>query len=274
MMSAKQLQGETGWRFKAISVEEVVRDVESLRLVQASSASSFQDQIDHANYVREHVLSIYHHAIGGVFDDFSRTASLALAKHKTLDENTIAALFLILGDDFDDSFAAAMRQAGSRAYFYAEQAMGKLNWGDLKERADEFSKMRSSALSNSPEIVLQKAQDSILRGLAGKESPLAVKRRLDEAMHEAKDVEGELVSQTETTITMGTAIDSVMSAAGFTSKRWVSQRDDRVRDSHEQCDKQGWIPISQKFTNGLKYPGQSDAPLSEIANCRCVLIGK
>lgn len=266
--------GDCGWRLKALTVEEVVREVEGLRLVQAASSNSYQSQIDHTNHVRDHVLFTYQHAFDGAVEDLSRRANLLFARHKSQDESGVAALFLLLGDAFDDSFASAMQQAGASAYSYAEQAMGKSDWGNLKERSEEFSKMRAEDLTNAPQEVIEKLRADVLRGLAAKESPLQLARRVSEAARAAKGTVGSRVAETEATITMGTAIDSVLSAIGTTHKRWISQRDDAVRHSHELCDKQGWVPIGATFSNGLKYPGQADAPLSEIINCRCFLIGE
>lgn len=274
-MSAKHIIGDNlGWQLKRVTVEEAVRDIEHLRSIQASSSSPYQEQIDHANHIRGHLVQLYQHAFDGTVDNLVRRTQLDFAKHKPKDESALAALFLVLGDDFDDDFAAAMRQAGSAGYSFAEQAMGKSNWGDLKERAEEFGKLRAPDLTNAPEEVIEKLRTDILLGLKNKENPLALARRVSAAADATKETIGERVAETEATITMGTAVDSVMTAAGFTHKRWLSQRDDRVRDSHEECDKQGWIPIGKTFVNGLKYPGQADAPIEEVINCRCVLIGE
>jgi len=50
--------------------------------------------------------------------------------------------------------------------------------------------------------------------------------------------------------------------------------DDRVRDSHENCQLQGPILMDAKFANGLRYPGETGAPPSEVCNCRCWLRGE
>lgn len=53
------------------------------------------------------------------------------------------------------------------------------------------------------------------------------------------------------------------------SKRWLSQRDGRVRDSHRTAEGEGWIPIGQPYSNGLDHPHQQGAPAEEVINCRC-----
>ena len=54
-------------------------------------------------------------------------------------------------------------------------------------------------------------------------------------------------------------------------KAWISQRDQRVRHSHVECDARGWIDAEAAFPNGLQYPHQPGAPADEVVNCRCVL---
>lgn len=262
-----------GWMPRLVAVEEICREIEQLG-IQAKESGPFQKEIDHHETVRNHIAQLYQHTVDGTIDELSRLAHITFQKNKLENENGVAALFLILSDDFDAAFASAMGSAATKAYTYGEQAMGNANWGKLKDRAEEFSKQRAKDLENTPKAVLERAQGSILRGLAGKETPAALQRKLDEALREAKEVEGGRVAETEATITLGTALDSIMKAAGFTHKRWLSQRDDKVRHTHEVCDRQGFIPIGKSFSNGLRYPGDADGPIEELANCRCVLVGE
>lgn len=63
--------------------------------------------------------------------------------------------------------------------------------------------------------------------------------------------------------------DAVRTAGQLSRKRWLDNRDDRVRDSHRRCAAQGIIPIDQPFVNGLQHVGQRPAPAEEVINCRC-----
>jgi len=56
------------------------------------------------------------------------------------------------------------------------------------------------------------------------------------------------------------------------SKRWLSQQDGRVRDSHVAAEGDGWIGIDSQFSNGLTYPHEAGAPADEVINCRCTLL--
>lgn len=59
-------------------------------------------------------------------------------------------------------------------------------------------------------------------------------------------------------------------------KEWMSTLDGRTRDSHRHMDgekmKVGdkWHP--QKFSNGLRYPGDPQGAAREVYNCRCTLV--
>lgn len=54
-------------------------------------------------------------------------------------------------------------------------------------------------------------------------------------------------------------------------KQWDSTLDTRTRDSHVAID--GEIrELDEKFSNGLRYPGDSTGAAAEVINCRCVLL--
>lgn len=52
-------------------------------------------------------------------------------------------------------------------------------------------------------------------------------------------------------------------------KRWVSSRDNRVRDSHSLVDGEQ-RPLEEPFSNSLMFPGDPLGPAAETIQCRCV----
>lgn len=54
-------------------------------------------------------------------------------------------------------------------------------------------------------------------------------------------------------------------------KRWLASLDRRTRASHRHLDGET-VELSEKFSNGLSYPGDPSGPGSEIFNCRCAVI--
>lgn len=56
------------------------------------------------------------------------------------------------------------------------------------------------------------------------------------------------------------------------SQQWVATLDDRTRHSHRLLD--GEIrKVGEKFSNGVRYPGDPNGEPQEVYNCRCCLIG-
>lgn len=67
----------------------------------------------------------------------------------------------------------------------------------------------------------------------------------------------------------------IRTTRGYTHKRWITRRDDRVRETHALADGQ-IVPLSAGFQVGLatlKYPADGAGPLGEVIECRCVVVG-
>lgn len=68
------------------------------------------------------------------------------------------------------------------------------------------------------------------------------------------------------------AWEAAQTAGAMRSKRWLSQADGRVRDSHVDAANEGWVAIDAVFPNGLRYPHEPGAPAAEVIQCRCTLL--
>ncbi|MGE4334589.1 MAG: phage portal protein [Pigmentiphaga sp.] len=55
------------------------------------------------------------------------------------------------------------------------------------------------------------------------------------------------------------------------TKTWLTSRDNRVRDSHEQMDGESRL-MNEPYSNGLMFPGDPDGPARETVQCRCTEI--
>lgn len=54
-------------------------------------------------------------------------------------------------------------------------------------------------------------------------------------------------------------------------QEWLATLDLRTRHSHRRLDGER-VEVGEKFSNGCRYPGDPEAPYSEVMNCRCTLI--
>lgn len=55
-------------------------------------------------------------------------------------------------------------------------------------------------------------------------------------------------------------------------KEWISTHDARTRDSHAELDGE-IVPVDERFSNGLMFPGDPQGHPSEVYNCRCTMAG-
>ena len=93
---------------------------------------------------------------------------------------------------------------------------------------------------------------------------------------------GELWARTEMLSAMNAAQDEsyqqMIDETGIDPNRvvkiWDATLDDRTREDHANANNQRRFK-DEKFDVGgakMKYPGDRNAPLSQVANCRCLLI--
>jgi uncharacterized protein with gpF-like domain len=54
-------------------------------------------------------------------------------------------------------------------------------------------------------------------------------------------------------------------------KQWVCAIDDRTRTSHALLDGET-VGINDRFSNGLRFPGDPMGPAYEVYNCRCTMV--
>lgn len=170
-------------------------------------------------------------------------------------------------------FAVVIAAAARSAYARTAAALrADLGVHVQPSTADEetFAQRRRPVLEAFPEDARTKIIASIQRGVADGEDARAIARRVKEVVGELES-RGEVVAETEAQVTYGVAQSEALALAGYPMKRWVSCRDERVRDSHVRCDQQGAIPVDRPFANGLMYPGDPDGPPEEVINCRCHL---
>lgn len=188
------------------------------------------------------------HAHSVIQDEAQAVYEEGLQKAK--DKRSKAALLLLL------------LSLGTRAYLKAYTALARLEnvplGPNLRREAVRFAKGRRRFLKpflsalGGPEASLSKTSPDL---------PADLQRRI------------QLVAATEAQATYGQAQLRVLQRAGYTTKNWVTVGDDRVRESHVRCESQRDIPMDQRFSNGLLYPGDPAGGPEEVCNCRCWLEG-
>jgi hypothetical protein len=78
------------------------------------------------------------------------------------------------------------------------------------------------------------------------------------------------VARTEVSSASGWAQREAAKQSGVVkTKKWISSRDDRVRDSHVDMDGEE-KQLEEAYSNGLQYPGDTSGDPAEFIQCRCV----
>lgn len=54
-------------------------------------------------------------------------------------------------------------------------------------------------------------------------------------------------------------------------KKWDAALDARTRNSHAKIDGE-WKELDERFSNGLRFPGDPNGAAAEVINCRCALL--
>lgn len=84
-----------------------------------------------------------------------------------------------------------------------------------------------------------------------------------------------LIARTEATGANNFAGIRALVDEGVATKEWVATEDARTRETHRVADGQQ-APVLGRFlvgTSSMIFPGDPTAPVGEVANCRCVLVG-
>ena len=80
--------------------------------------------------------------------------------------------------------------------------------------------------------------------------------------------ESKRIARTEIHNSHNTAVMDTYQEIGVEYTMWISADDDRTRESHLEINGE-IIPIGNEYSNGLKFPGDTDGPIEEWINCRC-----
>lgn len=120
--------------------------------------------------------------------------------------------------------------------------------------------------------VTQKIYDTIIESYAEQgEGINKVTEVIQEKFNELAEYEAERIARTETLKAQGSATHNrLVSNPNVEYIQWVATDDERVRDSHAEID--GEITYADgtgMYSNGLRYPGDTNGDIEEWINCRC-----
>jgi hypothetical protein len=230
------------------------------------------DQPELHNAVRDRAQAIYQRAVDRSVDYAAAKAAKLVAdrkieaKKRAAAEEEIILLFLMLMED-----------ASEEAYQTSEDELS----GVLGEDPEvvqpavlkEFVEQRRAVLSGFPIEMSQRLTRIVTDGIERGQTDREIRSKIAKEASAIKKGQGSVVSLTEAQCTYGASQCRLLQRAGFETCFWVTQGDEKVRQSHRECEEAGEVTIGHEFPNGLRFPGDPQGPAYEVCNCRCNLIG-
>lgn len=176
----------------------------------------------------------------------------------------------------------ALRAIYSEAF---QEAHGEVPHGPFRSTADAdvieaMARQRIQVSEGVSSTLARQVRKSITRVLAGIDAPGPLRDVIRENLPEltgdvarafkSKEARAATIAQTETAKARNTAKFTQYEASGAEGIKWSSSQDDAVRASHAAVNGQVVKP-GERFSNGLRYPGDPLAPAAEVVGCRCAI---
>jgi hypothetical protein len=154
----------------------------------------------------------------------------------------------------------------------AKRDLGKLG---IEVQTDGFTRTARTRISDSSfrgtTIVMENQKTEVMNLLqTGQNSSLSIRELVDEmrGVVELEDWQMRRIAVTEIGADLNEGIFETSVEMGIEYNQWLTLQDDRVRDSHRLLHSQV-VKIQERFSNGLRFPGDRSGALEEFINCRC-----
>jgi HK97 family phage portal protein len=134
----------------------------------------------------------------------------------------------------------------------------------IKERAKFFAKSVN-------DTTLEKLSKTLAEGIQAGEGIAELTARVKGVYEEFSNYRALSIARTESTAVNNEGfLEAYSQSKVVSANEWISTRDARTRHTHAAQDGE-IVAVGEKFSNGLRYPGDANGDGSETVNCRCVL---
>jgi len=98
-----------------------------------------------------------------------------------------------------------------------------------------------------------------------------IEKRVAKVFNFNDKVRTKRIAQTEILGAYNSGTYEAMNNSGVVdTKRWIATRDGKTRESHKAIDGEV-VGLKERFSNGLRFPGDWTGALAEFINCRCAM---
>lgn len=174
---------------------------------------------------------------------------------------------------YDFAVRAARGLMPGVSFAVDETNMGRWVSAKVLKLQQEVTAYTREQLSDA---VVEGLRDAIASGLSQSETIDQIRERIVETYDFAVGTRAERIARTETIGAANAGSYSTIKDSPAEKKMWVTSRDSRVRDEHQEMD---GVAITKndkfKFSNGdyLDFPGDPEGDPGSIINCRCSIVG-
>lgn len=134
--------------------------------------------------------------------------------------------------------------------------------------ASHLNKYKFEATEKTKARVNKEINEILSEGYKEGWGPRHVAEKINQRFKDLSSYEARRIAQTEINTTRNMVQYERLVEDNMEYKIWHSAHDSRTRKSHLKVDGE-IVPINERFSNGLMYPGDKDGDIKEWVNCRC-----
>ena len=201
-------------------------------------------------------------------EEIEAAATRAIKELQPAWEKTMTAVLVTVLEDFGNTTAEDL---GGLPKSFVGPSEGKWQFDPFSQRSQEWIAQHGAELVKTIQstnivdvrnvILLGKQQNLLMPEIAKNIRKFYDDRSSFKAMR---------IARTEVSAAAGFGQrEAAMQSGVAKGKKWMSSRDDRVRDRHFAMDGEE-KQMDELYTNGLMYPGDPNGSAAEVIQCRCV----
>ena len=167
-------------------------------------------------------------------------------------------------------FEATKAKDNSRQFLNNRLSSSNNNelWAPNPRVADGLERYKFEASEKTKARVNNEINDILAEGYREGWGHRDVASRIQKRFTDLSTYESRRIAQTEINTSRNFVNFNQLMDDGIEYKIWHAAHDTRTRKSHLKVDEE-IVPINEKFSNGLMYPGDKSGPIEEWVNCRC-----
>lgn len=153
---------------------------------------------------------------------------------------------------------------------FGKEFVGAKEVKDLEARLSSYLVMNTEKITRVNDTVKKQISDTLAEGIKSGESVMQLADRIRDVYNMASG-RAVTIARTETAGAVNAGSFIYYEEIGIPKKQWLTAGDEFVRESHQLLEGET-VRLSERYSNGLRYPGDKDGDAAEVINCRCTQI--